>query len=76
MYESCQELQSIHFYPSQANFLHGSCEHKEDLLDMLPKKISSSATTTAKIHSVLQLEAEKRIRKYWQSCKKYEEEFA
>lgn len=38
MYDAVKNMQTIHFYPSQANFLHGSCEHKKALLDMFAKE--------------------------------------
>lgn len=38
MYEKVSKLKSVYFWNSQANFLHGRCDHKEELLKMFAQK--------------------------------------
>lgn len=38
MYEVVKDFKKVYFYPSQANFLHGRCEHKDELLKRFEEK--------------------------------------
>lgn len=38
LYEETKKFQSLHFWPSQGNFLHGCCDHKDRLLELFAEK--------------------------------------
>jgi histidinol-phosphate aminotransferase len=76
MYARVKKLRSIQFYPSQANFLHGCCDHKEELLAMFAKENIVIRNYQGKNTFRITIGNAEENEKVWQVLKKYEEEFA
>lgn len=76
MYAKVKEFRSIQFYPSQANFLHGCCDHKEELLAMFAKENIAIRNYQGKNTFRITIGNAEENEKVWQVLKQYEEEFA
>lgn len=76
MYASVKNMKSIHFYPSQANFLHGSCEHKDVLLDLFAKEDIVIRNYKGKNTFRITIGSREENQKVLAVLQKYEEEFA
>ena len=76
MYASVKNMRSIHFYPSQANFLHGSCEHKDVLLDLFAKEDIVIRNYQGKNTFRITIGSREENQKVLAVLQKYEEEFA
>jgi histidinol-phosphate aminotransferase len=76
MYAKVKELRSIQFYPSQANFLHGCCDHKEELLALFAKENIVIRNYQGKNTFRITIGNAEENEKVWQVLKQYEEEFA
>lgn len=76
MYEQIKDFNSIHFYPSQANFLHGSCEYKEQLLNLFDHEQIVIRNYPGKKTFRITIGSEEENQKVIAVLKKYEEEFA
>ncbi len=76
MYEAVKDFQSLHFYASQANFLHGCCDHKEQLLKMFEQEKIVIRNYAGKNTFRITIGSEEENQKVISVLRKYEEEFA
>jgi histidinol-phosphate aminotransferase len=76
MYQQVKDFKNLYFYPSQANFLHGSCEHKDVLLDLFEKENIVIRNYQGKNTFRITIGSEEENQKVLQVLKQYEEEFA
>lgn len=74
MYEAVKGFRSLHFYPSQANFLHGYCNQKEQLLKMFEKEKIVIRNYAGKKTFRITIGSEEENQKVISVLKKYEEE--
>lgn len=76
MWQAVKDLHAIHFYPSQANFLHGSCEHKDVLLNYFAEEEIVIRNYEGKDTFRITIGNEEENQKVLHVLQKYEEEFA